>query len=149
MWVHARGARRFSPERWLTIDSIDSLCLVEVVGGYHHRDALLLSSSPTSFRGSDMWFAQVKKRRTYLRDQDLVTRLHARCYALALLVERAGSNGQDLGFVELLDRRVGQEDARRSLRLGLDALHKDTVEERSNAADGLDGGLGELVSRRM
>ena len=94
-------------------------------------------------------FRKAKKCQTYLRDQHLVTGLNARCYALALLVERAGPNSQDLGLVELLDGGVRQEDARRRLGLGLDALHEDAVEERSDATDGLDGRLEVPVSSRM
>lgn len=76
-----------------------------------------------------------------LRDQNLVAGLHAGCDALSVLIEGAGADGNDFCFVEVLDGRLGEEDASCSLGFGLDALHKDAVEEGCNAADRLDGGL--------
>ena len=80
-------------------------------------------------------------RATYLGDQDLVAGLDADGNALALLVVGAGADGEHLGLVELLDGAVGEEDAGCGLGLGLDALDEDAVEERRDAADGLDCGL--------
>jgi hypothetical protein len=76
-----------------------------------------------------------------LRNQHLVTRLYAGSDALSILVKGAGADGEDLGFVELLDGRLGEEDAGCGLGFGLDALDEDAVEEGRNAADGLDCGL--------
>jgi hypothetical protein len=76
-----------------------------------------------------------------LRDQDLVARLYAGSHALSIFVKHARANGENLGFVELLDGCLGEEDARCSLGLGLDALDEDAVEEGRDAADGLDCGL--------
>lgn len=76
-----------------------------------------------------------------LRDQDLVAGLYAGGNALSILVEGTGADGEDLCFVELLDGRLGEEDAGCGLGFGLDALDEDAVEERRNALDGLDCGL--------
>lgn len=78
---------------------------------------------------------------TELGDQDLVAGLDAGGDALALAVKGTGANGQDLGLVELLDGRLGQEDTRGGLGLGLDALDEDAVEQGRDGADGLEGGL--------
>jgi hypothetical protein len=72
---------------------------------------------------------------TYLRNQDLVTRLYTRGDALSILVHSTRSNSQYLGLVELLNRGLGEEDAGRCLGLGLDALDEDAVEERGDGAD--------------
>ena len=73
---------------------------------------------------------------TYLRNQNTVTDGNAHGETVALLVESAGADGQDLGLVELLDAGLGEEDAAGGLGLGLDALDEDAVEERSQGADG-------------
>lgn len=72
----------------------------------------------------------------YLGDQDAVALADAHGQAVALLVEQAGADGEDLGLVELLDARLGEEDAAGSLGLGLDALDQDAVEEGREGADG-------------
>jgi hypothetical protein len=81
-----------------------------------------------------------------LGNQNLVAGLHAGGDALSVLIEGAGADGNDLCFVEILDGCLWEEDASGSLGFGLDALHKDAVEEGHNAADRLDGGLSEHVS---
>ena len=79
---------------------------------------------------------------TYLRNEDLVASSDAHGHALAILVNAAGADSQHLGFVELFDRRLGQEDAAGSLGLGLDALHEHAVEEGDKGLDGAErGGL--------
>lgn len=78
--------------------------------------------------------------RTYLRDQDLVARLDTHGYSLALAIEATGTDGQDLGFVQLLDAGLGQEDAAGRLGLGFDALDQNAVEEGGERADGFQGG---------
>ena len=77
---------------------------------------------------------------TYLGNQHAVANDHAHGQAVALLVESTGSDSQDLGLVELLDARLGQEDAAGSLGIGLDALDEDAIQQRSEGADGADGG---------
>lgn len=85
---------------------------------------------------------------TYLRNEDLVALLNTHSYPLALAIQSTGTDGQDLGLVQLLDGGLGQEDAAGGLGLGLDALDEDTVEERGEGADGLESGrLQEFVSR--
>lgn len=87
-----------------------------------------------------------KQLSTYLRNQNLVAGLHAGGDALAILIECAGADGEDLCLVELLNGAVGEEDASCSLGLGLDALDEDAVEEGRDAADRLDGRLAFSVS---
>lgn len=81
-------------------------------------------------------------------DQDAVAGSDAHRGPLAVLVQAAGADGEDLGLVELLDARLGQEDAAGGLGLGLDALDQDAVQEGDEGADGLErGGLnGDKVS---
>jgi hypothetical protein len=74
--------------------------------------------------------------RTHLRNQNLITSSNTHSYPLAILVQSAGSHGQNLGLVQLLDGGLGQEDAAGGLRLGFDALDQDAVEERCEGADG-------------
>lgn len=76
----------------------------------------------------------------YRGDQHPVASLHAHGQPLALLVQGAGADGEDLALVELLDARLGQEDAGRGLGLGLDALDQDAVQEGHERLDGSDGG---------
>lgn len=79
---------------------------------------------------------------SYLGDQDAVTDGNAHGYPGARPVEGAGPDGQDLCLVELLDARLGQEDAAGRLGLGLDALDEDSVQEGHEGADGANrGGL--------
>lgn len=90
------------------------------------------------------------RRRTYLRDQNPVAALDAHGHPLAVLVERAGADGKHLALVELLDARLGQEDAACRLGLGLDALHQHAVEQRDEGLDGADrGGLGDRNKHRL
>jgi hypothetical protein len=72
---------------------------------------------------------------TFLRNHNLVTGLHTRCYPLAVPVESTWPYCKDLCLVELLHGGLGEEDAGRGLGLGLEALDQDAVEERG---DGLD-----------
>lgn len=86
-------------------------------------------------------------RATKRRKQNTVTDGHAHGDALAIAVQTTGSDGQDLGLVELLDARLGQEDAAGGLGLGLDALDKHAVQEGSEVADGSDGRHCEWMGR--
>jgi hypothetical protein len=79
-------------------------------------------------------------RTTKLGDQDAVADSDAHGQALAILVEATGSDGEDLGLVQLLDARLGQEDAAGRLGLGLDTLHENAVQEGGEGADRSDGG---------
>lgn len=78
---------------------------------------------------------------SYLGNQNTVTDGHAHGDALAIAVQATGSDGENLGLVELLNARLGQEDAAGGLGLGLDALDKHAVQEGSQVADGSDGRL--------
>lgn len=89
------------------------------------------------------------RRSTELGDQDLVTGLHTDGNALALFVKCSRSNSEHLGLVKLLDSCLGQEDAGCGLSLRLKTLHQDTVEERSERADGLEGRLRECYSSEL
>lgn len=80
-------------------------------------------------------------RAAKLGNQDAVADGDAHGQTTAGLVEGAGADGNDLGFVELLDRGLGQEDAAGGLGLGLDALDEDTVQEGSEGTDGANRGL--------
>ena len=84
----------------------------------------------------------------YLRNQNLVASRHAHCYSLAILVHSTGSNSQNLGLVQVLDRAFGKEDASGGLGLCLHSLDQDTVEKRSERLDGLDrnAGLSEMLA---
>jgi len=76
----------------------------------------------------------------YLRNQDPVSSSAAHGHAVAVPSEGAGADGQDLGFVEVLDTRLRQEDAAGCLGLGLDALDQHAVEQRDEGLDGADSG---------
>lgn len=79
---------------------------------------------------------------TYLRDQNPIAGTDAHGDALALPAEGAGADSQDLGLVELLDARLGQEDAGGGLGLGLDALHEHPVQQGDEGLDRSEGGGG-------
>lgn len=81
-----------------------------------------------------------------LGNQDPVAGVDAHGDALAVLVKGAGADGQDLGLVELLDARLGQEDAAGGLGLGLDALHQHPVQQGDEGLDRSEGG-GLFVGR--
>ena len=80
------------------------------------------------------------QRATYLGDEHAIASRDAHGRALAVLVKVAGANGQHLGLVELLDARLGEEDAAGRLGLGLDALDQDAVQQRHERADRAEGG---------
>lgn len=119
---------------------------------YPNFDILLSSNtSRTPLNSSLLFLSQLfpsssspttnDKEPTYLRNQHLITRLHAGRDPLSLLINRARAHGQHLRLVEVLDGGLGQENAACGLGLGLYALHQDAVEERGDGADGLEGGL--------
>jgi hypothetical protein len=84
---------------------------------------------------------------THLWDQDLVALLDSHRYPLAIAIQTAGSNSEDLCFVQLLDGGFGQKDAAGGLGLSLDALDKHTIEKRGEGADGLECGRLGVVSK--
>lgn len=83
----------------------------------------------------------------YLGNQHAIARRDTHGDALAVLVEGARADGQHLGLVELLDRRLGQEDAAGGLGLGLDALDQHAVEQRDERLNRAEG--GGLILRGM
>lgn len=85
--------------------------------------------------------ANLDRAAAELRNQDLVARLYADSNTVSALVEGAGADSQNLGLVQLLDRRLGQEDTGGGLGLRLNALDQNTVEEGGERADGLEGRL--------
>jgi hypothetical protein len=89
-----------------------------------------------------------RQKSTYLRNQNLVARRHTHGNPLAILVNGTGADGEDLGFILLLDAALGEEDAGGGLSLGLDALDQDAVEEGREALDVAEDGLdvGNLIS---
>jgi hypothetical protein len=90
---------------------------------------------------AQLLLANLNRAAAILRDQHLVADADAGLHPVAILVVRAGADGDDFGFVELLDGGLGEEDARGGFGFGLEALDEDAVEERGNGADGFDGGL--------
>lgn len=90
--------------------------------------------------------ARLDGRATKLGNQHSVADSNAHGDALAITVQATGSNGKDLGLVELLDAGLGQEDAAGGLGLGLDALDEHAVQEGSESTDGADGRLWLYVS---
>lgn len=98
-----------------------------------------LTGEPPNFKAHSLappLFFTIHSEQAYLRDQDAVALLDTHGQAVALLVEGAGADGQDLGLIELLNARLGEEDAAGGLGLGLDALDQNTVEQRGESTDG-------------
>jgi hypothetical protein len=121
--------------------------LVLLLTSLHRRTAILQNQSVQSIPNAPPECrATTTNGQTYLGDQHTVTLLDAHGQPVALLVERTGSDGEDLGLVELLNAGLGEEDAAGGLGLGLDALDEDAVQKRSEGADGTDGGS---LLRRM
>lgn len=78
---------------------------------------------------------------TYLGNEDTVARLDRHGHPLAVLVKSTRANGEDLGLVQLLDGALRQEDAGRGLRLSLDPLDENAVQERNEGLDRSEGSL--------
>lgn len=76
----------------------------------------------------------------YLGNQNTVTLGHTHGHAVSIFAQGAGSNGENLAFIELLDAGLWQKDAASSLGLGLDALDQNAVQERDEGLDGSDRG---------
>lgn len=81
-----------------------------------------------------------------MRDQNTIAILNTHRYPLAILVEAAGPDGEDLGLVELLDARFGEEDAAGGLRLSLDALDENPVQQGDEGLDGSERGGLDMVN---
>lgn len=75
---------------------------------------------------------------TYLGYQDLIPRRHAWGNSLAFPVQSARSNCEHFGLIEFLDAALRQEYSAGGLRLSLDPLDKDAVEEGRERGDGLE-----------
>lgn len=86
--------------------------------------------------------ADLDRTATILGNENLVTGLNAHDDALAVSVETAGTDGEDLGFIEFLDGGFGEEDAAGGAGLGLHALDEHAVQQRDERFDGFEcGGL--------
>jgi len=73
------------------------------------------------------------------REQDLVTRAHVHRDNFAVLSWRTWASGNHRGLRERRrGRRRGQEDARRSLGLGLETLDEHAVKQRNNRGNRAD-----------
>jgi len=81
-----------------------------------------------------------------LRNEDLVTFLHAHGDALSALVDGTGPNSQNARFQKVLDGGLGEKETTCGFGIGLDALDKNAVEKRDKGPDGLDGKRLEDVS---
>jgi hypothetical protein len=101
-----------------------------------HRASTVLKDTVSTSRPRDREGVSL----SYLRNQHLVSLVHAHGNPLAVLVEAAGADGQHLGLVQLLDAALGEEDAAGRPRLGLDALDQDPVQERDEGLDALECG---------
>ncbi len=94
--------------------------------------------------GEDLFFAEEEVdlfvelhfRAGILADEDLVADLDVEGDLLAVLVEGAGAEGDDLGFLGLLLGGVRDDDAALDLFSLFDALEEDAI------AEGLDAGFG-------
>lgn len=85
-------------------------------------------------------------RKTHTRYQNPIPLLYTHRHPLAVLIQGAGADGQDLGLVEVFLRGLGEEDAAGGLFGRLHALDEDAVHEGEDGFDGADGGgLGLLV----
>lgn len=76
---------------------------------------------------------------THLWNQYSVAFRAAHWYSLSILIESTRSDCQDLGFVELLDTALGEEDTTSSFGLGFDSLYDYSVQERDKRSDGFQG----------
>jgi hypothetical protein len=80
------------------------------------------------------------KAPTYLRNQHLIPRRHARRDPPPLLIQPPRPHRQHLRLVQLPDAALRQEDPARRFRLRFDALYEDAVEERGEGFDRFEGG---------
>lgn len=96
---------------------------------------------------------KVKPNPTYLRNQHSIPSLNPTSDPVPILIQSAGAHSQHLRLIQLLDGRLGQEDARGGLGLGFYALHQHPVEQGGERLDRFEGGgLGgvlEEMLRRM
>lgn len=95
---------------------------------HHHQQTSTTSTSRNQHWGS-----------SHLRNQNAVAGLHRNLHPLALFIESTWAHGEDLGLRQLLDGRLGEEDSRGSLDIGLDTLDEDAVEEGREGLDGAEG----------
>lgn len=85
------------------------------------------------------FLADLDRRATVGRDEDLVAGLDAGRDGLAVLIGDAGAGSDNAGLAELLNVLLRDEDTRGGLGLSLDALDKDAVQQGNNILDRLDG----------
>jgi hypothetical protein len=81
----------------------------------------------------------IKLRRTYLRNQNLITTSNAHGNLISISVSGARTNGQNGGLVDLLDGTLGKEDAAGGLGFGLEALDEDAVQKGDEVLDVAEG----------
>jgi hypothetical protein len=79
-------------------------------------------------------------RAAVLGNEDAITLGNTHGDTLAILVESAGANGENLGLVELLDAGLGKEETWGGLGLSLDALDEDAVQKGDEGLDRTEGG---------
>jgi hypothetical protein len=79
-------------------------------------------------------------RAAVLGNEDAIALADTHGDALAILVESAGANGENLGLVELLYAGLGKEKTGGGLGLSLDALDEDAVQKRDEGLDRAEGG---------
>lgn len=84
--------------------------------------------------------ADLDGRSTERRDQDLVTGLDGRSDNVTLHVGGTGADSEDVGLVELLNVLLGNVDSGGGLGSSLDSLDENSVEQRDERLDVLDGG---------
>lgn len=79
----------------------------------------------------------------------MVTSTNAHGDFVAIQVVSAGANSENMGNVLLLDAALGEEDARGSLGLGLDALDQHPVEKGNKALDATEDRLNSRKIRQQ
>jgi hypothetical protein len=110
---------------------------IQLVSPYHSCFLLLinLSQQLTIPEQRKLLLAHLHGTPPILRNQHLIPLLNGHDYPVPALVQSTGADGENFGFAEFFDGRLGQEDAAGSLGLGFDALHEDAVEEGDEGAD--------------
>lgn len=136
-----------TPKAWVSV--VYSLIFARILWGKSHQPTLLAQhqfcQKDVLVVPEDVILVLLHRDRSspVLRNQHLVAGPHAAGHPLAFLVEPAGSHGENLCFIEILDGAFGQENAAGGLGIGLYALHEHAIEERRERLDGLErGGLG-------
>ena len=71
------------------------------------------------------------------RNQHPITGLNTSRDSVALLVKNAGSDGENIGLIKLLDILLRNEDARGSLSLSFSTTNQNSVQKRDNVLERL------------